>query len=75
MRTAQRCNDNINGFEAAHILKGASATLGAIQLEHLCGQLQQHCREQQIGKQTLLIEAIAAALQNIKQEINHRLDL
>ena len=75
MRTAQSDNNNADGFEAAHILKGASATLGAIQLEHLCGQLQQHCREQQIGKQTALIEKIAAALQNVQQEINHRLDL
>ncbi len=75
MRAAQAINDNANGFEAAHALKGASATLGATQLDLLCGQLQDTCREQKIGEQAALIEQISVALRDVEQEINHRLDL
>ncbi len=75
MRSAQAINDNANGFEAAHALKGASATLGATQLELLCGELQDACRAHKIGEQAALIEQISVALRDVEQEINHRLDL
>lgn len=75
MHLAQASNDNADGFEAAHALKGASATLGAKRLELLCGQLQQLCREQKLGEQAALIEQISVALRDTEQEINHRLGL
>ena len=75
MRAAQAINDNANGFEAAHALKGASATLGAKQLELLCGELQEACRTHEIGEQADLIEQISVALRDTEQEINHRLRL
>lgn len=73
MRIAQATNDNANGFEAAHALKGASAHLGATHLLTLSGQLQEACRDQQISEQSVLIEQIALALQHTEQEINQRL--
>lgn len=73
LRAAQTINDNANGFEAAHALKGASANLGATQLVALSDQLQEYCRERKINQQAKLIENIAAALQCAEQEINKRL--
>ena len=75
LRSAQQKDDNANGYEIAHALKGASANLGATQLMHLSGQLQEACRERLIGEQAQLIEAVAAALQRVEQEINQRLGL
>ncbi len=73
LRTAQAANDNANGFETAHALKGASANLGATQLIELSGQLQELCRANKIGQQAALIEQTAVALQRVEQEINQRL--
>jgi HPt (histidine-containing phosphotransfer) domain-containing protein len=73
LKTAQAADDNANGFEAAHALKGASANLGATQVVTLSGQLQQLCREHTIGQQAELIEQTASALQQVEQEINRRL--
>lgn len=73
LRAAQAANDNANGFEAAHALKGASANIGATQLVALSDQLQEYCRERQINEQAKLIENIAIALQCAEQEINKRL--
>lgn len=73
MRSAQADNNNANGFEAAHALKGASATLGTTQLVLLSDQLQQACRAQTIGEQAALIDQISVALQDVEQEINQRL--
>lgn len=73
LRAAQAANNNANGFEAAHALKGASANLGATQLVALSDQLQEYCRERKINQQTKLIENIAIALQCAEQEINKRL--
>ena len=73
LRVAQQEDDNANGFESAHALKGASATLGTTQLVRLCRQLQERCRERLIGEQAELIEGIVIALQNAEQEINKRL--
>ena len=73
LRAAQSANDNANGFEAAHALKGASANIGATQLVALSDQLQEYCRERKINQQTKLIENIAIALQCAEQEINKRL--
>ncbi len=73
LREAQEANDNANGFEAAHALKGASANIGATQLVALSDQLQEYCRERQINEQAKLIENIAIALQCAEQEINKRL--
>ena len=74
LRTAQQNNDNANGFEIAHTLKGASANLGTTQLIALSSQLQTHCRELRISEQAALIEDIAAALQRAEQEIHKRLE-
>ena len=74
LMVAQQENDNPNGFEAAHALKGASANLGATQLVRLSSQLQEHCRERRISEQAGLIEEIAIALQCAEQEINQRLE-
>lgn len=73
LRTAQKADDNANGFEIAHALKGASANLGATQLVALSHQLQEHCRERKINQQANLIEDISLALQHVEQEINRRL--
>lgn len=73
MQTAQAANDNANGFEAAHALKGASANLGATQLIALSGQLQEACRAQQISQQAALIEQISIALQQVELAIHQRL--
>lgn len=73
LRIAQETDDNANGFEAAHALKGASANLGATQLLTLSGQLQEACRERNISQQAQVIEQTAAALQRVEQEINQRL--
>lgn len=73
LRTAQQENDNANGFEVAHALKGASANLGTTQLMSLSSQLQERCRERRISEQAALIEDIAVALQRAEQEINQRL--
>ncbi|MGO2506500.1 Hpt domain-containing protein [Psychrobacter alimentarius] len=73
LRVAQQEQDNTNGFEIAHALKGASANLGATQVMTLSSQLQERCREQSISKQADLIENIAVALQRAEQEINQRL--
>ena len=75
LRSAQQKDDNANGYEIAHALKGASANLGATQLMHLSGQLQEACRERLIVDNAELIEAVAAALQRVEQEINQRLGL
>lgn len=73
LRIAQQEQDNTNGFEIAHALKGASANLGATQVMTLSSKLQERCREQLISKQADLIENIAVALQRAEQEINQRL--
>ncbi|MEZ7501403.1 Hpt domain-containing protein [Psychrobacter sp. Arc29] len=73
LRIAQQEDDNANGFETAHALKGASANLGTTQLVRLSSRLQEHCRERRISEQADLIEEIAAALQRAEQEINQRL--
>lgn len=73
LRVAQQENDNANGFELAHALKGASANLGTTQLVKLSSQLQELCREQRISEQAPLIEDIAIALDNAEQDINQRL--
>ncbi|KRG34513.1 MULTISPECIES: Hpt domain-containing protein [unclassified Psychrobacter] len=75
LRVAQQENDNANGFEVAHALKGASANLGTTQLMNLSSQLQERCRERLISEQAALIENIAVALQRAEQEINLRLGL
>ena len=75
LRNAQQKGDNTNGYEVAHALKGASANLGATQLMHLSGQLQEACRERLISDKAELIEAVAAALQRVEQEIKQRLGL
>ncbi|WP_298907261.1 Hpt domain-containing protein [uncultured Psychrobacter sp.] len=75
LRSAQQKDDNANGYEIAHALKGASANLGATQLMHLSGQLQEACRERLISDKAELIEAVAVALQCVEQEINQRLGL
>lgn len=73
LRSAQQTNDNTNGFEIAHALKGASANLGTTQLVKLSSQLQTLCREKRISDQAELIEHISTALQRAKQEIHQRL--
>ena len=73
LRVAQQENDNANGFEIAHALKGASANLGTTQLVNLSSQLQELCRERFISEQAELIEEIAVALHRAEQEINQRL--
>ncbi|MDN6276832.1 Hpt domain-containing protein [Psychrobacter sp.] len=75
LRVALQENDNHNGFEIAHALKGASANLGATQVVDLSSQLQDLCREQLISKQSELIENLAIALQHAEQEINQRMGL
>lgn len=56
-------NDNAAGFEAAHAMKGASANLGAELLMRLSAQLQEACRNQDIGNQE-------SALQHLEQALN-----
>lgn len=75
IQAAQVANDNSEGFEAAHALKGASASLGAMQIITLADQLEAHCREQNISQQAELIKQLSVALQRVEQEINQRLSL
>lgn len=74
LRQAQQEEDNANGFELSHALKGASVNLGATQVSHLSSQLQELCRERLISNQAQLIEDIAVALQHAEEEINQRLE-
>lgn len=73
MQSAQKTNDNANGFEAAHALKGASINLGATQLVLLSEKLQEACRDQRINQQAPLIAQLSSALEHTEQEINQRL--
>ena len=73
LRVAQQEEDNANGFEIAHALKGASANLGTTQLVKLCRQMQEYCRERLISEQADLVEEIAVALQRAEQDINQKL--
>ena len=73
LRQAQQEEDNDNGYELAHALKGASINLGATQMTRLGSQLQELCRERLISEQAPLIEDIAVALQRAEQDINQRL--
>ena len=73
LRQAQQEEDNANGYELAHALKGASANLGTTQLMNLSSQLQELCREQRISEHAQLIEDIVIALDNAEQDINQRL--
>ncbi len=73
LRATQTADDNANGFEAAHALKGASANIGATQLVALSDQLQEYCRERKINQQAALIENISLALHHAEQEINKRM--
>lgn len=73
LKVALQEQNNANGFEIAHALKGASANLGATQVMRLSSQLQERCREQRISEQADLIENIAVALQRAEQDINQRL--
>lgn len=73
LRSALAADDNANGFEAAHALKGASANLGATQLVTLSGQLQEACRERNISQKADIIEQTATALARVEQEISQRL--
>lgn len=75
LRRAQQDDDNPNGYELAHALKGASANLGATRLTRLSSQLQEACRERLISDQAQLIEKVAAVLQQTEQEIKQRLGL
>ena len=75
LRRAQQEDDNANGYELAHALKGASANLGATQLTRLSSQLQEAFRERLIGDQAGLVEDVAVALQRVEQEIKQRLGL
>ncbi|WP_296243783.1 MULTISPECIES: Hpt domain-containing protein [unclassified Psychrobacter] len=75
LRHTQQDEDNANGYEIAHALKGASANLGATQLTRLSSQLQEACRERLIGEQAELIEEVSAALHRAEQEIKQRLGL
>ena len=75
LRRAQQEEDNANGYELAHALKGASANLGATQLTRLSSQLQEACRARLIGDQAGLVEDVAVALQRVEQEIKQRLGL
>jgi len=75
LRRAQQDEDNANGYELAHALKGASANLGATRLTRLSSQLQEACRERLISDQAQLIEKVAAVLQQTEQEIKQRLGL
>ena len=73
LRQAQQEEDNANGYELAHALKGASANLGTTQLMNLSSQLQELCREQRISESVQLIEDIVIALDSAEQDINQRL--
>ena len=75
LKRAQQEEDNVNGYELAHALKGASANLGATRLTRLSSQLQEACRERLISDQAQLIEKVAAVLQQTEQEIKQRLGL
>ncbi|MGP4713096.1 MULTISPECIES: Hpt domain-containing protein [unclassified Psychrobacter] len=75
LRTALQADDNANGFEVAHALKGASANLGTTQLVTLSSQLQEACRARRISEQAERIEALSVALNRAELEINKRLEI
>lgn len=65
--------DNANGFEIAHTLKGASASLGAVHFGQLCAQLQEACRRQSISDSQSLIEQLSDELILLEKHIHQRL--
>lgn len=73
LSAAQIAGDNANGFEAAHAIKGSSASLGATQLMNLAAQLQEACRENIISQCADLVEQADHALALVEREINQRL--
>ena len=73
LRVAAQNNDNSNGFEIAHALKGASLNLGATQLAALSHRLERSCRAHKLSEQNTLLNDITVALEHVKIDINQRL--
>ena len=73
LQTAMANTDNATGFESAHALKGASSNVGANQLNKLCYQMQEACRDNLIAQQADLLAQIDKQVQLVNQEISQRL--
>ncbi|GAA0315715.1 Hpt domain-containing protein [Psychrobacter aestuarii] len=73
LATAVADNDNANGFEIAHALKGASANLGAAQMMALSGTLQEACRDNHISQHADTVTEMQHAIQRLETDIHKHL--
>ena len=68
-------NDNANGFEIAHAIKGASANLGAAQMLALSSIVQEASRENRISQHQDTVQQMMVAMDALETEIQKHLGL
>ncbi len=66
-------NNNTQGFESSHSLKGASINLGANHLAELCYIMQEICRGHRIHEHQQLIDEIKQEAKTVNQMIKELL--
>lgn len=67
-------NNNREGFEIAHKIKGASASLGFSKLTILCSIMQDTCRRNEIHEAAELVSLIQQEIITTNIEIENRLN-
>lgn len=75
LATAVTENDNVNGFEIAHAIKGASANLGAVQMLELSSKLQEASRANSINQYESTVGQMMAAMDTLEADIQKYLGL
>ncbi|WP_199508125.1 MULTISPECIES: Hpt domain-containing protein [unclassified Psychrobacter] len=75
LATAVTENDNVNGFEIAHAIKGASANLGAVQMLELSSKLQEASRANTINQYESTVKQMMAAMDTLEADIQKYLGL
>lgn len=75
LATAVTENDNVNGFEIAHAIKGASANLGAVQMLELSSKLQEASRANTINQYESTVGQMMAAMNTLEADIQKYLGL
>lgn len=75
LATAVTENDNVNGFEIAHAIKGASANLGAVQMLELSSKLQEASRANTINQYESTVGQMMAAMDTLEADIQKYLGL
>lgn len=73
LATAVSENDNANGFEIAHAIKGASANLGAVQMLELSSKLQEASRANTISQHESTVGQMLVAMDTLEADIQKHL--